>query len=105
MDFLKIKNRKSGSVMSSGLIQSLFSTKNLVPEMYSFAKIPHPVSPRWAVFSDIVDFQKKKIRDTESFNKSRGHDKARFPIFVFLSVTPTALDLDLEADTRMPSCG
>ena len=34
----KNKNQKSDLVMPSGFIQSLFSTKNLHPKMYSAAK-------------------------------------------------------------------
>ena len=47
---LKNKNQKSGSVIPSGLIQSLFSTKNLLPEMYSVAKNTSTESPLGEAF-------------------------------------------------------
>ena len=40
----KNENRKSGSVMPSGLIQCLFSTKNLLLEMCSVAENASPES-------------------------------------------------------------
>ena len=61
--------------MPSGLIQSLFSTKNLLPEMYSVAKNASPESrPGEAFLAALLIFENKFFADTESLNKSRRRD-------------------------------
>ena len=80
MDFLKMKMGLSLALgtYSKSLFHEKITSRNV-------QRCPKPLTrnlPGWGVFGNPVDFRKQIFRDTESLNKSRGRDWARFSILV-----------------------